>query len=1423
MILNELFKKSKKQIAEGGNLALPGGHEAQQIDLKVHNRSYIVPILDNLINSINNLYAQQYQAPLWDPKLLKQKTFLSGSSLHFFNTDISDEEFVAKKPKVGDIDTQVNKENEANLEKFLTANQNKVIGPAKLLGFQRGNEQFSSLWEFTDPPIKVQIDLEFVAFDEKGPTPWSQFSHSSSWEDLQAGIKGVFHKFLIQSFTTLTNRDFLLQKSVGRGANKTVQNVPTTDNMVSFAVSSKEGGGLRAKYAPVLDEKGNPVVIDGLPVMQPLPPAGYEQDLSKIFSTIFDTRVNSAQLKKLMPKTWSFTGLIDVMNLILDPEEKAQVVDGFVNKLFAKGAQGLYKNDPERDLAEKNAALNYMLKTLGMPAPKNLEQLRQEYRAGYKMTAEAMSENVDAPAFEAADTGTPDYKRQGIKHIYSPGSSTEMKDLEFVEMAKEIAQNNGTLDGMSVNLKADGAGIRFGKDESGKPFFMTSKVTEPKYIENYGDFEAFGKSQGQDEQRLAFTKNYDEALKTIVTSNFIKKLPDDTIVQAEMMYTPMAQETEQGLKFVNIPYDPAKLGKTMTLVPFMFKTYSTGQVHPQAEQIKKALLSSSNSNIKMVDNQLKQQGVDVSKIIDPVVNMDPQMLDALASRTRVNPLKDQAKEIITKARQELSNEIINNPKIAGKDQLGSNIEGLVINLPSGRLAKVTSQMMKDTMAAKRPKAGAVSAPGNKTAVVAIGSFVGHVGHEQLFDYTVKKAAEVGGDPYLFIGNAVGKDDPIPPDVKVQTWHKLHPEYAKNISATQSGGSLMQKIKHELINPLPGKPPRYDNVIIMVGEDQASMPIANALMKAVNKFPGYEHVKVSLEVTPRGTGMSFSKLRNVLKDPNATEQQQFALWSQAFDVNKLGASWIKHLMDITKKGMGIQQPQAPAPVAAPIAETRLLNALIRPGQINELDVSKTLNFATKAHQGQQYGEKPYITHPRSVAATGKKFFGAAFTPDAIKVALLHDVVEDTPYKLKQLAKMGYSPEVVQAVQLLTKNKALSYADNIKAIIASGNKLAMMVKYADNYQNFTGDKSSWDPERAAHSQKKYLASLDMLGDKLGVTKHLSQPEEQSVAEESNDVKSLQIELWNLYKDVTGFRPRPGTVDWTREQWDDPEFLKAKIAKLSGQDLAEGEICKHCQIDPCICDDSHGFVNEARMSAAVRMQRAADAQRAKSDASLRRTPSSIPKAEPKKDEKVAERRAVEPDPTGYQKDLLTSPKNALVIDTPGDLDWYKLGQHYPTLGADDPHEYGQGDSDMMIVPYSKQELVDLKQKLDRLMLRYKEIGGGHEQPEIHDKVEEKMLPKSAFAGANHNKLGSAGQWKNTGPSKNRPARAGDLVGGAQQESLKDSNPCWKGYHPVGTKKKSGKTVPNCVPVSENVENIMDSLINKIIVNEAIHNTKR
>ena len=164
-------------------------------------------------------------------------------------------------------------------------------------------------------------------------------------------------------------------------------------------------------------------------------------------------------------------------------------------------------------------------------------------------------------------------------------------------------------------------------------------------------------------------------------------------------------------------------------------------------------------------------------------------------------------------------------------------------------------------------------------------------------------------------------------------------------------------------------------------------------------------------------------------------------------------------------------------------------------LNEYNVRQTKKFIQRAHdkeQGQMYGNQPYSSHPKAVAAIGKKFFGSTFDSEAVKVALLHDVLEDTPYTPEQLSQKGFSNEVIKAVQLLTKNKAISYADNIRNIINSGNKLAMMVKYCDNYMNYTGDKSHWDSDRAERSQKKYLASLNMLGDVLGIKKHIGDKE-------------------------------------------------------------------------------------------------------------------------------------------------------------------------------------------------------------------------------------------------------------------------------------------------------------------------------------------
>ena len=1017
MILREFFKRT---LLEGGNLEIDGA-QAQTIDLKVHNRAYILPILGHLLASINSEFKSSQGNDLWNPKVLKSRKYLSGSSLHFFNTDIPDADFERVKPKIGDIDTQINKASEPNLAQWLDSVKGQVVGNAKFLGYSRGNEQYSSLWELTDPPIKVQIDFEFVDYSEKNePTDWAGFSHSSSWEDLSQGIKGVFHKFLIQGFTKLTTQDFLLRKLVGRGKARAEQDVPTKDNMFSFAVSSKEGGGLRAKYAPVTDERGRPVVVDGLPVMRALPAAGYEKDISTIFQTVFGKRIDRATLKKVLPKTWSFTGLLEIMNLVLEQDEKEQVLDAFVDKLFAPGAQGLYKGDPQRDMTEKNAALNYALKVLKITGPKNLEQMRQDYVKNYKVTSEGPI-GLDQPVVEADEPAVKAQLRKGMPHL------RDLKPADFLDLVDELRAEGGRfkLQNIPLNVKVDGFGGRFGKNADGKPFMGTSR-TEPKYS---AGFLKYHQEKGTtDPDVLARAGNFDKLFNEMMRAIKVidGKLGADFLVDrqvsCEVLFLPFATQTEEGkLKFVGIEYDQLPKGVDLVLVPYGIVEAGSGQPVPDGDNLAQQIaeLGQSGSVMFMSNRLVQQDGLDVTEIINPLENLEELkriVSDTAGKRDRASiELRREVEAKLKPVQIALEKAIDEDPNILGKTKLGQDYEGIVINTRLGPV-KVTSERQKDIIAKKNAARAAARAEhprdnAAKTAVVAIGSFVGHKGHEELFNYTINKAKQVGGDPYLFIGNAVGKNDPIPPAVKVQTWHKMYPDYAKNISTVQAGGSIIQKIKHELINPLPGKPPRYDNIIIMVGEDQANMPIANALMKAVNKFQGYEHVKAQLEVTPRGTGMSFTKLRNILKDPNATPEQQYAVWAGGFDEAKLGKDWILHLMDITRKGMGItQQPkQQSAPV--PVAEIRLFNALVRDKIVEISDATKQ-SYKQKA-QAQVKELEPWTKKGEYKDIAKRAVQRREKGLEKVKKGLEHP---DTLKKKKELEEYG---DTAKGQKMLTK--------------------------------------------------------------------------------------------------------------------------------------------------------------------------------------------------------------------------------------------------------------------------------------------------------------------------------------------------------------------------------------------------------------------
>ena len=50
-------------------------------------------------------------------------------------------------------------------------------------------------------------------------------------------------------------------------------------------------------------------------------------------------------------------------------------------------------------------------------------------------------------------------------------------------------------------------------------------------------------------------------------------------------------------------------------------------------------------------------------------------------------------------------------------------------------------------------------------------------------------------------------------------------------------------------------------------------------------------------------------------------------------------------------------------------------------------------------------------------------------------------------------------------------------------------------------------------------------------------------------------------------------------------------------------------------------------------------------------------------------------------------------------------------------------------------------------------------------------------------------------------------ELLGLPEAKKMKGEDPCWKGYEMIGTKKKNGKEVPNCVPKNEEVEGVAEA----------------
>jgi GTP diphosphokinase / guanosine-3',5'-bis(diphosphate) 3'-diphosphatase len=131
---------------------------------------------------------------------------------------------------------------------------------------------------------------------------------------------------------------------------------------------------------------------------------------------------------------------------------------------------------------------------------------------------------------------------------------------------------------------------------------------------------------------------------------------------------------------------------------------------------------------------------------------------------------------------------------------------------------------------------------------------------------------------------------------------------------------------------------------------------------------------------------------------------------------------------------------------------------------------TIDLVRKAHEGQvDKAGQPYVEHPL-------RMMQSLDGEDEKIVALLHDVVEDTPITLDMLRSAGYGEHIVEAVDCLTKREGETYETFISR--AAANSLARQVKIADLKDNMNPSRISNLTEKDRQRMEKYRRALQQL---------------------------------------------------------------------------------------------------------------------------------------------------------------------------------------------------------------------------------------------------------------------------------------------------------------------------------------------------------
>lgn len=186
-------------LLEGGNVKVKtDAGEISSGPFKVKNRTQQRGDVYKALSDIHDTFHQEHGEHLFGEKKkgLAAGSIYGGSTKHFMDTKISDDEFKKHKSTVGDLDVQVTPEHKEKLTS--TLKPGRRFGPYTVVGTKKHGKENSAVMRH-DNGEHHQFDFEGTDYEKGKPTKAAQFLTSSHWDDTKAGIKGAHHKILINA------------------------------------------------------------------------------------------------------------------------------------------------------------------------------------------------------------------------------------------------------------------------------------------------------------------------------------------------------------------------------------------------------------------------------------------------------------------------------------------------------------------------------------------------------------------------------------------------------------------------------------------------------------------------------------------------------------------------------------------------------------------------------------------------------------------------------------------------------------------------------------------------------------------------------------------------------------------------------------------------------------------------------------------------------------------------------------------------------------------------------------------------------------------------------------------------------------------------------------------------------------------------